>query len=139
MSARRILTISLLISLLGHLVVFTTFSVATFKKETSPSEVVRVAFLGNFVKEKPSLRVESVVREEGMPPLQPIVKELEVGPGLSLNKPRPTVPVPRISVEGIISILKDEEGALLEVKVNDDEMKERPPEKLYLLEKEQKE
>ena len=76
-----------------------------------------------------------VVREEKMPQLQPLVRELDAGPGLTLSKPRLMVPAPRISLAGIFSLLRKEEAALLEVKVSD-EMKKTLPEKSHLLEKE---
>ncbi len=74
MTTRRILANSLLISLLGHLVIFTTFSVATFEGEEKPSETTKVSFLGEFVEEKPALRAEAVVRGGKVPPLQPMVR-----------------------------------------------------------------
>ncbi len=138
MSAQRILTISFLISLVGHLVVFTTFSVGTFEEGERPYEIARVYFLGEFVEEKPFPRVEAMAREGSMPQLRPMVREPEVGPSLSLSKPRPTVPAPQISVEGIIYLLRDKETSLLEDKVRG-EMKENPPERPHLLEKEQEE
>lgn len=137
MSARRILTTSLLISLLGHLVIFTTFSVATFKGEERPSELARVSFLGELVEKRISPRVEAVARRS-KPQLQPMVRELEVGPGLSLSKPRLTVPAPQISLEGIISLLAREEASLLQVEVAE-EGKENPPKRFHLLKKERDE
>lgn len=138
MSARRILATSLLISLLGHLVIFTTFSVATFKGEERPPELTRVSFLGEFVEEKPSLRVEAVVREGKRPQLQPMVRELEVGPGPDMSKPRPTVPAPQISLEGIISLLAREETSLLQAEITG-EGKANPPKRSHLRKKEQDE
>ncbi len=136
MSTRRMLTVSLLISLLGYLIVFTIFSVPAFKEAKRSREITPVSFLGKFAERKPSPRMQAVVGEGKMPRLQPLVRELDVGPGLVLSKPRPMLSVPRVSPAGIFALLKKEETALLEVKVSD-EMKKSLPEKPHLLEKEQ--
>ncbi|MCD5401982.1 hypothetical protein LR013_05290 [candidate division NPL-UPA2 bacterium] len=137
MSARRMLIISLLISLLGHLIIFTTFSVITPGEEERPSELTRVSFLGELVEKRISSRVEAVAREN-RPRLQPLVREIEVGPDLSLSKPLPTVPAPQISLEGMLSFLGQEEASLLQMRITE-ERKEVPPKKLHLLEKERDE
>jgi len=137
MSTRRILIVSLLISLAGHLIIFTAFSTATVKKEERPREMTRISFLGEFLEEKAPLQVEAVIGKEKIPQLQPMVREPEIGPGVSFNKPHLTASVPRISGEEIFTLLQDKEKALLETKESD-EKKENPPAKLHLLEKEQK-
>ncbi len=137
MSARRILIVSLLISLAGHLIIFTAFSTATFKKVKRPPELTRFSFLGEFLEEKAPLQVEAVIGKEKIPQLQPMVREPEIGPGISFNKPRLKASVPRISGEEISTLLQDKEKALLKLKESD-ERKENPPAKLHLLEKEQK-
>lgn len=137
MSARWMLIISLLISLLGHLIIFTTFSVAVPGEEERTPELTRVSFLGGLVRERISPRVEAVVREN-IPQLQPLVREIEVGPDLSLSKPFLAVPIPQISLEKILSFLDLEDVLLLQMRINKDS-KEVPSKKLHLLEKEQSE
>ncbi len=136
MTTRRMLTVSLLVSLLGYLIVFTIFSVPTFKEIKRPRAITQVSFWGKFAEKKPFPRMQTAVGERKMPQLQPRVRELDVGPGLVLSKPLALPAVPRISLVGIFSILKKEETTLLEVKVSA-EMKKSLPEKPYLLEKEQ--
>jgi len=53
---------------------------------------------------------------------------LEVGPGLNLSKPRPVAPAPRISVEGIVSLLTREEVSLLRAEISAED-KGNPPSK----------
>jgi hypothetical protein len=127
------LTISLLLSLLGYLIVFTIFSVPTFKEMKKPREITRVSFLGKFAEKKPFPRMQVVAGERKMPQLQPLVRKLDVGPGLVLSKPLSMPAVPRISPAGIFSILRQEEATLLEVKISA-KMKKSLPEKPHLLE-----
>ena len=135
MSARRTLITALFISLLGHLIIFTTFSVANFSGvEEKVPKPTSISFLGEVIEKRAPVRVETIGRNS-KPRLQPIVREPEIGPSLSSNKPRPTVPAPKISVGEIISLLEDKEAALLKVKVSD-KTKKSLPEKLHLLEKE---
>lgn len=136
MTTRRMLTVSLLVSLLGYLIVFTIFSVPVFKEIKRPREITRVSFVGKFAEKNPSPRMQAVVGERKMPQLQPLIRDLDVGPGLILGKPLPMPSVPRIFPAGIFSILKKEEATLLEVKISA-KMKKSLPEKLHLLEREQ--
>jgi len=84
-----------------------------------------------------SPRVKAVVRRSE-PQLQPMVRELEVGPEPNLNKLLPMVPVPQISLEGILSPLIREEDSLLRVEISG-MGKETPPKKSHLLNKEPEE
>ena len=137
MSARRMLIISLLISLLGHLIIFITFSATTPDKGERPPELIHLSFLGELTERRISSRVETIVRESP-PPLQPLVREIEMGPGPNLSKSLPTGPVPQIFVEEILSLPQREEASLLRMRIAEDR-KEVPPKRPHLLEKEQDE
>lgn len=136
MSARRVLIVSLLISLLGHLIIFTTFSVTTPGAGERLPELARISFLGKLVERRTPSRVEAVARE-GRPKLQPLVR-VEAGPDLILSKPRPMVPAPQIPLKEIFSLPGREEVSLLRAGIAEDK-KENPPFKSHLLEKERDE
>ena len=137
MSARRVLIVSLLISLLGHLIIFTTFSVTTPGGGERLPELARISFLGELVERRALSRVEAVARED-RPKLQPSVREVEAGPDLILSKPRPIVPAPQIPLKEIFSLPGREEVSLLRAGIAGDK-KENPPFKSHLLEKERDE
>ncbi len=137
MLARRILIISLLVSLLGHLIIFVTFSVTIPEKEERPPGLTRLSFLGELRERRILPRVETVVREDE-PELKPLFREMEVGPGPILGRTPSPVPAPQISGEGILSLPRREEASLLQMGIAEDR-KEGPPQRPHLLEKEQDE
>ncbi len=137
MSARRMLIISLFVSLLGHLIIFVTFSATIPEEREMPPGLIRLSFLGELVERRIFPRVETVIRE-GEPQLQPLFREMEAGPGPSLVRPSFPVPAPQISVEGILSLPHRDETSLLQMRVAEDR-KEVPPKRPHLLEREQDE
>lgn len=132
-ASTRILIVSLLISLLGHLIIFTTFLVTTPGEGERPPELASVSFLGELVERRAPSRVKVVARE-GRSELQPLVRGVEAGPDLILSKPRPMAPAPQIPLKEIFSLPERKEALLLRVGIAGDK-KEKPPE-FHLLEKE---
>ncbi len=110
MSSKRILTISVVISLFGHLIVLSAFSwnrAGEMKKKIAPTQV---SFWGE-LPEEGRREVKLVPKERG-PKLEPAIKEPEAGPRLLFTKTAAALPNPMTGVEEIASSLIKEEHLL---------------------------
>lgn len=116
MSSKRIFAISVLISLLGHLMVLSAFSlnkvqiyhgqaVRQMKKQISPTQV---SFWGELLEEeRREVKLEAKRKE---PELEPTIKEPEAGPGWLFTKTAGAPPNPMAGVEEMASsLIKEEE------------------------------
>ncbi len=132
MSSKRILTISVVISLFGHLIVLSAFSLnraGEMKKKIAPTQV---SFWGELPEEE---RRETHLRQvkEREPKLELAIKEPEAGPGWRFTKTGAALPNPMTEVEEMASSLVKEEQLLEGESLSP--RKEVPNRRPHLLEK----
>ncbi len=106
MSSKRIFTISVLISLFGHLIVLSAFSLTTVREMKKQVAPIQVSFWGELPEEE--RREVKLASKEREPKLEIAIKEPEVGPSWLFTKTRAALPNPMTWVEEIASSLVGE-------------------------------
>lgn len=132
MSSKRIFTISVLISLFGHLIVLSSFSLNKVGERKKHLASIQVSFWGELPEGK---RREPLLKpvKEREPKLELAIKEPEAGPSWHFVKTGASLPNPMTEVEEMASSLVKEEHLLEGERAS--LKKEVPERKSHLLEK----